>query len=477
MKRILVSVEPEETRVALIVGGSLDSIEFERSTHEHIVGNIYKGSIENVLPGMQAAFVDIGTKKNAFLFLGDGKHHKAVLQNNQKIHIGQRIPVQIIKDAHGSKGPRASTHISLPGRYMVLMPNAEYIGVSRRITNESERKRLSGIAEKLLPKGMGLIVRTVAEGMEQEILKKDVTYLLHLWESISARFQLHDGGTLLYRDADLLIRFIRDRFTEEIDEFLVDDASTYERVRDFVKILSPDLLPRIKLYPEKYMLFHAYEIDKEIEHMGEREVPLHSGGFLVIDKTEAMTVIDVNTGKYTGKSNLGETVYRTNIEAAQEIAKQIRLRDIGGIILVDFIDMTDERQREELLDELRARTKCDPQKTNVVDITSLGLVEITRKKARSNFAELVYSDCPTCHGKGYVESAETVAIRISRSIRRMEAVSHARDGYEIKVHEIVEKYLQEHDLLAQLASDYGIAIKIGIHDDIHLEAYSILQMT
>ncbi len=476
MKRILVSVEPEETRAALMVEDALEVIEFERGSHDHIVGNIYKGSIENVLPGMQAAFVDIGTKKNAFLFLGDGKHHKAVLQQNQKIHTGQRLPVQIIKEARGAKGPRATTHISLPGRYTVLMPTAEYIGISRRITNDGERKRLSELAGKILPKGMGLIVRTAAEGMGEERLKRDVSYLLSLWKNISARFQLHDGGRLLYRDADLLIRFIRDRFTEEIDEFLVDDEKTYTRVCDFIKILSPQLLPRVKLFQGKYMLFHAYGIDKEIEHMGEREVPLHSGGFLVIDRTEAMTVIDVNTGKFTGKNNLWDTVYRTNLEAAQEIAKQIRLRDIGGIILVDFIDMADEDQKESLLENLRELTKGDPQKTNIVDITSLGLVEITRKKSRSNFAELVYSDCPICHGKGLIESAETVAIRISRTIRRMENISHARDGYEIVVHKLVGKYIHDHNLLEQLSSEYSVVIKVETQEEMHPEAYSILQI-
>ena len=480
MKSIMVTIAPEETRMALVENGVLEAFEVERSSHSHLVGNIYKGQVQNVLPGMQAAFVDIGTGKNAFMYIGDGLPQDVIktLPKTHHIHIGQKIPVQIIKDAIGSKGPRATTHISLPGRNVVLMPTAAYIGMSRRITDEAERNRLHKIAEKICPKGMGLIIRTVAVGQSEETLAADAKYLVRLWQSILARFRLKNKGTaLLYRDADLIIRIVRDSFTDDVDEFLIDDAQVYQRVIDLVKFISPHLLARIKLYQGAKPLFKEYGIEESLEQLGAREIELKSGGFLVIDKTEALTVIDVNTGKYVGKSNLGETVYQTNLEAAAEILRQIRLRDIGGIIIVDFIDMEKDSQKEELLSVMREMVKNDRTKTNVVDITSLGLVEITRKKSRQNFDSLVYSECPVCHGRGRVESPETVSIRIAADIRRMEHKSHAREGYEIEVHESVAEELRQNQVMMNLAAEFGTDIKVTIKDGMHPENYSILQQS
>lgn len=480
MKSILVTSVPEEIRVALVKDGVLDAIEMERGSHSHLVGNIYKGHVQNVLPGMQAAFVDIGTGKNAFLYIGDGLPHDIIkaLPKNQHIHIGQNIPVQIIKDAIGSKGPRATTHISLPGRNVVLMPTAAYIGMSRRIEEEKERERLHEIAKKICPAGMGLIIRTVAMGQSEETLQADVDYLTKLWQSILARFQLKSkGSNLLYRDADLIIRVVRDFLTDEIDEMLIDSKEVWQRVRELVPFVSPQLAERIQLYEGKEPLFRKYGVECELEKLGAREVELKSGGFLVIDKTEALTVIDVNTGKYVGKSNLGDTVYQNNLEAAAEILRQIRLRDIGGIIIVDFIDMEKEAQKEHLLSYMRELVKHDRTKTNIVDITNLGLVEITRKKSRQNLDSILYSACPVCHGRGRVESPETVSIRIAGAIRRMERSSHAAEGYAIEVHETVAEELRQNQLMMNLAAEFGTDIKVIIKPGIHPENYSILQQS
>jgi len=467
---------PEEVRMAIVAGGELQAIEMERASHSHLVGNLYRGRVQNVLPGMQAAFVDIGREKNAFLYIGDGmpkEAQQAVRQ--QKIHIGQTLPVQIVKDAIGTKGPRATTHLTLPGRNVVLMPTAAYIGISRRIESEEERARLHGIAERICPKDMGLIIRTVAAGKTEEALAADVRYLRRLWESIQARMKLGSAPSLLYRDADLAIRMVRDSFTDEIDEVIVDDRALYQRIVELVEYASPELSDRVKLYAERTPLFRKYHLEEELEKLGAREVELPSGGFIVIDKTEALTVIDVNTGRFVGKANLADTVYHTNLEAAAEILKQLRLRDIGGIIVVDFIDMEQPGQKEELLAYMREHVKSDPTKTNIVDITSLGLVEITRKKSRQNLESMIYSECPYCHGKGRVESPETVGIQISRDIRRMELSSHSEDGYEVEVHELVAEELRRGKLLQPLEQEFGIRIRVMTKPGMHPENYSILQ--
>ena len=477
MKSILVNIVPEETRMAVVADDELLAIEVERSSHSHLVGNIYKGHVQNVLPGMQAAFVDIGWEKNAFLYIGDGLPREAIqsLPQKTKIHIGQNLPIQIVKDAIGTKGPRATLHLSLPGRNVVLMPTAAYIGISRRIESEEERSRLKEIAGRICPEGMGLIIRTVAAGKTEAVLQEDVDYLVRLWESLLARNKLANAPTLLYRDADLIIRIVRDSFTEDIDAMLIDQEDVYHRVVDLLKYTSPELAERVQFYQEKTPLFKKYRIDEEIERLGDREVELKSGGFIVIDKTEALTVIDVNTGKFVGKANLADTVYRTNLEAAAEILKQIRLRDIGGIILIDFIDMDKETQKEELLEFMREHVRLDRTKTNIVDITSLGLVEITRKKSRQNFESIIYSECPYCHGRGRIESPETISIKICRDVRRIEASSHAPFGYEIEVHASVAEALQTSKLLLRLGTELGTTIRVTAQPGMHPENYSILQ--
>ena len=474
MKTILLNVTPEEARVALTGDGHLLETAVERPSHSHLVGNIYKGRVQNVLPGMQAAFVDIGQKKNAFLYLGSDEDRKNG-GAREHFHIGQAVMVQVVKDAVGTKGPRVATKLSLPGRNIVLMPTAAYIGMSRRIEDEEERARLHALAQELCPQGMGLIVRTAAIGQDRETLEADLRYLLRLWESLSARCGVLSAPALLYRDADLAVRVVRDLLTEEIDRFLVDDAETYRHVRDLVSYTSPSLAGRVEWYEGGTPLFRAYGAEEELETLTDREVELPSGGFLVIDRTEALTVIDVNTGKFVGSSNLSDTIYRANMEAAAEILRQLRLRDIGGIIVVDFIDMDEETQKESLLDFLRERAKLDRTKTNIIGITQLGLVEITRKKSRQNVESILYADCPCCHGSGRVESPETVAIRICRDIRRIEERSHADFGYEVEVHDTVAYALMDSPLVDSLSSELGVKVGFVIKPGMHPENYSIIQ--
>lgn len=476
MKKILFNVTPEETRMVMIEDGRLTEMEAERPDHSHLVGNIYKGRVQNVLPGMQAAFVDIGQKKNAFLYLGDGSSSDGRRAGGgEKLSVGRPVTVQVIKDAVGTKGPRVTTQISLPGRNIVLMPTADYIGMSRRIADEEERSRLHGIAQEICPEGMGLIIRTLAVGQDRETLAADVQYLLKLWESLCARNRVLAAPALLYRDADMAIRVVRDLMTEEVEQLIVDDADTYRRVGALVKCLSPALETRVELYEGRVPLFREYGVAEEAETLTDREVELPSGGFLVIDRTEALTVIDVNTGKFVGDSNLSDTVYQANMEAAEEILRQLRLRDIGGIIVVDFIDMDTEEQKEGLLSFLRERAKWDRTKTNIIGLTALGLVEITRKKSRQNLDSLLYSECPCCHGSGRVESPETVAIRICRDIRRIEERSHADFGYEVEVHETVAYALMDSPLVERLSSELGVKVSFVIKPGMQPESYAILQ--
>ncbi len=475
MKNILLNATPEETRLVLTEDERLIEMGIERPSHSHLVGNIYKGRVQNVLPGMQAAFVDIGQKKNAFLYLGDGAGPEKHIEGQEKVHIGQAVIVQVVKDAVGTKGPRVTTRLSLPGRNVVLMPTANYIGMSRRIEEEEERSRLHTLAQEICPEGMGLIVRTLAAGQDRETLESDVKYLSQLWASLQARSRVLSAPALLYRDADMAIRVVRDLLTDDVSRLVVDDVETYRRVRDLVEYVSPALSERVEHYEGAAPIFRAFGVETELETLSDREVELPSGGFLVIDRTEALTVIDVNTGKFVGQSNLSDTIFRANMEAAAEILRQLRLRDIGGIIIVDFIDMDEEVQKEKLLAFMRERAKLDRSKTNIIGITQLGLVEITRKKSRQNFESILYADCPCCHGSGRVESPETVAIRICRDIRRIEERSHADFGYEVEVHETVAYALMDSPLVDSLSSDLGVKVGFVIKPGMHPESYAIIQ--
>jgi len=429
VNEIIVDVAPGETRVALLEDKELTEIQIERPSVQRLTGNIYRGKVNSVLPGMQAAFIDIGVDKNAFLYVDDvifrreisdghgNMHHEAKNRNiGDFLKPGQEITVQVVKEQSGTKGPRVTTNITLPGRCLVLLPNVDYTGVSRRIENESERTRLKNLVVKLKPEGMGLIVRTAAEGMDEEDLKKDIEFLKKLWESICKQEKSGAVPRCLYRDLNLVSRIIRDNFTNDINKFVINNRQEYNRVLELVDIVTPQLKNRIEYFSKDYDLFEYYNLNTKISGALSRKVWLKCGGYLIIDRTEALTVIDVNTGKYTGKDNLENTVLKTNIDAAGEIARQLRLRDIGGIIIIDFIDMHDSEHQQMVLSTLKCALKKDRARTTVVGMTGLGLIEMTRKKVNQELSSILNSDCNFCGGTGKVLSNESIARNIEKRI-------------------------------------------------------------
>lgn len=473
MKSIIVNVMPEETRIAVLEAGELVGLELERPQHSHLVGNIYRGIVQNVLPGMQAAFVDIGTSKNAFLYIGDGKTNDNS-EERKTIHIGQVLPVQISKDEVGTKGPRATMHLTISGRNVVLMPKSSYIGTSHRISSEEERKRLYDIVQKACPENMGIIIRTAAEGQSAENIERDIAYLTRVWQGIEAKEKLTKGTGLLYRDVDLVIRIVRDIFNDDVEEMVIDNADVYKRVCELLQGMSPAWAERVKLF-EGRKLFREYGIEEKLAALESRNVELESGGFLVIDKTEAMTVIDVNTGSFVGNINLAETAYELNIEAATEVMRQLQLRDIGGIILVDFIDMEKDSHKKALLQHMRRLADLDRTKTSVVDITPLGLVEITRKKSRHNIENLIHAACPTCEGTGRILSAETLAIKICRDIRRIEKKKHVETGYLLQLAPDAYNQLRTTEYFTRLHKELGVDIELESSREVMPGCFNLLQ--
>ncbi len=440
-KEIIVNVGEEETRVAVLENKLLVELYIERSSNQRLVGNIYKGRVENVLPGMQAAFIDIGLEKNAFLYVEDAlpsrcaHHHAEALNIGDILKEGQEIIVQIIKDPIGGKGPRVTTNVTLPGRYLVLMPTVDYIGISRRIEAEEERERLKEIAERLKPPEMGLIVRTVAEGMEEEEVKKDVKLLTQLWAKIQNKSNGGPVPNLLHRDLELVQRILRDAFSEDIDRLIIDSRYEYEKVLELLDIIDPKL--KVKVHHHyRGNLFEELGIETELKKLLKRRVWLKCGAYLVIDQTEALTVIDVNTGKYVGSTNLEDTVLKTNLDAATEIARQLRLRNIGGIIIVDFIDMPKEEHQQYVLQKLEEELKKDKTKTNILGMTQLGLLEMTRKKVRPSLNDVLQKPCPYCEGRGKVLSEESVSIDLKNKIYEV-ASTTAADTILVEAHPLV----------------------------------------
>lgn len=405
-KEILADVACNRTRVGLLEDGRLVEYYIETCNIEKSRGNIYKGRVANVLPGMQAAFVDIGFDKNAFLYASDVNFYEDEFDNLKKSPIetmlkkGQEILVQVIKEPVGTKGARVSANISLPGRYAVLLPKINCVGVSRKIEDENERRRLKAAAEEVKPHEMGIITRTAAENKNEEEIKADVKYLEAIWSEIEKKQRNVKAPSLIYKDMDLLSRVVRDMFTFEIDKFYVNTQEGYEKVCKLSSAISPVLKERITFYEEPIDIFEYFNATKEIERALERKIWLKSGGYIVIDNTEALVAIDVNTGKFVGCTDLEDTIFRTNLEAAKEIVKQLRLRDIGGIIIIDFIDMRNADHKAAVIDTLKNELKKDRTKTQVFGITNLGLVEMTRKKVSRSLHEVMEETCPKCHGKG-----------------------------------------------------------------------------
>ena len=390
-KDIIADVTPHEARVALLEDGELAEIQVELRGNERLVGNIYKGRVANVLPGMQAAFVDVGLDKNAFLYVGDiladksdfdfdnaiGTVDKELKDVNIKdvLKKGQEIMVQVLKQPGGTKGARITTHITLPGRTVVLMPTVDHVGVSRKIENEKERERLKNIMMSYKPEGMGIIVRTAAAGCTPEELERDIHFLVRLWERIQRKGNLLSAPRLIHAEETLMFRTARDMFTAEVDSFVINDRECYEKVLTVAEITQPEIADRIQLYQDQMNIFDAYNIENKIDKIFSRKVWLDNGAYLVIDEAEALTAIDVNTGKYIGEDDLQETILNANLEAAKKIAQQLRLRDIGGIIIIDFIDMEDKKNEDLVVETLREALKNDRTKTNVIGFTGLGLAQ------------------------------------------------------------------------------------------------------
>ena len=436
-EEILVNVTPRETRVAVIENGMLQELHIERGWRRGVVGNIYKGKVQRVMPGMQAAFVDIGLERAAFLHANDifrstqldaGESDDAPANAPLQVQIpitellrdGAEIVVQVVKDPIGSKGARLTTQISIPSRYMVLLPRSRVLGISARIEDEGERARLKSLMTTLAPPGgtFGYIVRTNAEGQPAEALAEDVAYLGRAWALAEQTAATAKVGSCVYEDLSLPLRAVRDLIRRDVDKVKVDSRETCERLREFAAQYMPELAEKIEHYSGARPIFDLYGVEDEIGRALEKEVPLKSGGYLVIDQTEAMTTVDVNTGSFLGQRNLEETVYRTNLEAAQAVARQLRLRNLGGIIIIDFIDMVDPEHRRQVLRTLEKQLARDHAKTTVYDFSPLGLVEMTRKRTVESLQRQLSEPCHECSGRGTVKTAETVTYEIFREIVR-----------------------------------------------------------
>jgi len=434
IKEILIQVGADETSVAVLEDDHLMEIYLERAGSQRLVGNIYKGRVANVLPGMQAAFVDIGLEKNAFLYVDDTGGIETLdgeivprsrRRINDIVREGQEILVQVAKEPEGTKGARVTTQITLPGRYLVLMPTVNYIGVSRRIDDEAERERLKTIARKIKPRRMGLIIRTVAAGTGIEELHEEIKALGQIWKRVRQKARRSKAPRLVHHDIELVLRILRDLYTDDVDRLLINSRETYTRILEVLAGRAADLRQRVVL-KEGADLFSLYGVHSQVEQALKRKVWLKRGGYLIIDHMEALTAIDVNTGKYVGRHNLADTVLTTNLEAAAEVARQLRLRNIGGIIVVDFIDMDNPLHREQVVKVLEKELTRDKTKTQVLGFTRLGLLEMTRKKAQQELESVLQKECPYCHGKGKVLSEETVVLQARKEVVQLASTSKAR---------------------------------------------------
>lgn len=483
-KEIIANVEPYETRVAVLDDGKLINLFIERG--EPLAGNIYKGRVANVLPGMDAAFVDIGLERNAFLHVGDIRSQRLAGEEveesfgrgaiAERLRAGQEILVQVTKEPMGSKGARVTTYVALPAYYLVLMPTVNYVGVSRRIENEQERRRLRQLADRVRPKGMGVIVRTAAEGATEKELADDIQFLLQIWSRVEERSRASKAPALVYQDLRLIRRVVRDQFTDEVTRFLIDSPEEFRRVQDLLNSFASKLKSRVQLYREAEPIFEHTGVEKEIEKALHRKIWLKSGGYIVIDRTEALTVIDVNTGKFVGKTDLATTIFRTNMEAVGEIVRQITLRDIGGIILADFIDMENEGHRKQVLAALHEAARRDRSKFHIIDLTQLGLVEITRKRVHQDLEEVMRMPCPYCEGRGRVLSVETMGLRVRREIQR--ALASAREAAVlVDVHPDVAAFLSREGegWIRQLEQQTGRRLRVRARDGMHIERLRIVE--
>ncbi len=492
-KRIVVNAGIGETRVAVQEGNLLTELYVERHARRSIVGSIYKGVVTNVLPGMQAAFVDIGLRKDAFLYAGDytahlGELSAAVLAGHddetdgaeveveeaearrearapvpieQALRKGQEVLVQVSKESLGTKGARITSFVSLPGRYLVYMPQARHIGVSRRIRDERERDRLRALVRGLNGPPGGFIIRTNAEGKGAAEFAADLEFLGRLWSQVQERYERAAAPAVLHQEMDLTFRVVRDLLSPDVEEFVVDSREVYEKCLADVQALVPALADRVKLYEGRTPIFEAHGVEKDIERALRRRVWLKSGGYIVIDHTEALVSIDVNTGKYVGKRDFEQTVLKINLEAVGEIVRQIRLRDLGGIIIIDFIDMEVPEHREQVYRALKRALAEDKARTNVLEISELGLVEMTRKRVRQDLRSLLTVACPTCKGTGVIKSDPSLAEEIFRAVRARAAEAGGREVI-VRVHPDLAAYFESdgREGLARLVSTLDVKVTV-----------------
>ena len=488
-KKIIINADAYETRIAILEEGELAELLVERAEHRRHVGDIYKARVNAVLPGMQSAFVDMGLPKTGFLHASDlaenlseledlsdveengdrGRRRRApVPKIEDHLKKGQEIMVQITKESIGTKGPRVTQQVSLPGRFCVLMPGVDHVGVSRRIEDRAERQRIKAIIHDLKPKGVGLIARTAGEGKGDPDFAADVKHLVKLWQKIDRKASTARAPALVHRELEMTAGLIRDLFTEDIEEVVIDDKESFTEIQAYLKAVSPELRDRVKLFKEREAIFDFYEIEAQIEKTFERKVWLKKGGYICIDHTEALVSVDVNTGRFTGKKNQEETIFRTNMEAAKEVPRQLRLRDIGGIIVVDFIDMEIESNKRAVIDELRQELRKDRARTKAFAVSDLGLVEMTRQRERSSLLHYYTEDCPHCAGLGKVPSLETMLVKLERAMRRVVAMGGDR-RITVKVAPEVALYFVEQEARRFAELEKRFKLQVDLKDDPQLK--------
>ena len=486
-EELLINVTPQETRVAYVENGVLQEVHIERERKRGLVGNIYKGKVVRVLPGMQAAFLEVGLDRTAFLHVsdiaqpngknGDGGEPSDIIM--ELLREGQELLVQVVKDPMGTKGARLTTQISFPSRYLVYMPGISHIGISQRIEDETERQRLkdtiSGFVDEF--EQGGYIARTVAEGISEDAIYKDMQFLQKVWMNILERNSESKAGTLIHEDLSLVMRTMRDLSGIDIEKVRIDSRSTFERVKKFAGKFIPELENRIEHYPGERPVFDLYSVEDEIQKALERKVPLKSGGYLIIDQTEAMTTIDVNTGAFVGHRNLEETIFKTNLESAQAIVRQLRLRNLGGIIIIDFIDMSDDEHKRQVLRALEKSLDKDHAKTNMCDVSPLGLVEMTRKRTRESLEHILCEPCPCCKGRASLRTPETVCYEIFREIIREARQFEAQEFLVLAAHSVVDLMLDEESTsIAELEDFIGKPIRFQVEAEYNQEHFDVVLM-
>jgi len=538
-QKMLIESDPHQTRIAVLEDDRLTEIFVERRRHRGMVGNVYKGRVTRVLPGMQAAFVDVGLERDAFLYVSDVAADVEAMEDQELgeatgdepaargaagtpgrtapggpgtpaampataapasplpapaplpaqqaqqaapsiadlLKPGQEIIVQVVKDPLPNKGARISTHVTLPGRYLVLLPTVRHFGVSRRIDDDAERERLIGLLHQLPVAGGGLIVRTVGGGRGSEEFESDLAYLSKLWDKIRHRAGKVSAPTLLHQDLDLALRVVRDLLRQEFSVLWVDGEETYERIVEFLDQVQPALVAKVKLFRQGATLFEQFGIEDQIEAALKSKVWLKSGGYIVINPTEALVAIDVNTGRFVGQRNLEDTVLQTNLEAVQEIVRQIRLRDLGGIIVIDLIDMVEQAHREQVFSSLENEIKKDRAKTKLLNISEFGLVEITRKRSRANLERLLTQPCPYCSGRGRIKSLATICLNLRKELLRL----RGRMGHGellLRVHPEIARALQQEEraILDELERSLEVKVLLQSDPELHHERFDVVEV-